>query len=106
MTSRGPQDIETNVDSGRRGLGTEASVSNITSANDQFNSYRFNETAATKTYKKMMTIHLKDEMFGRLKFITKGEDLEFSRNTSTICNYVWTKMRVPDFQWGEYWDLV
>ena len=106
MTARAPHDIETNVASGRRGLGTEASVSDITSAADQFNNYRFNETAATKTYKKMMTIHLKDEMFGRLKFITKGEDLEFSRNTSSICSYVCTKMRVPDFQWGEYWDLV
>ena len=106
MTSREPHDIETNVARGRRGLGTETSVSDITSAADQFNNYRFNETAATKTYKKMMTIHLKDEMFGRLKFITKGEDLDFSRNTSTICSYVCTKMRVPDFQWGEYWDLV
>ena len=106
MTSRGPREIESNVESSRRGLGTETSVSDITSAADQFNSYRFNETAATNTYKKMMTIHLKDEMFGRLKFITKGEDLEFSRNTSTICNYMCTNMRVPDFQWGEYWDLV
>ena len=106
MTSRGQRDIETNVSSGRQGHATEASVSDITSAADQFNNYRFDETAATKTYKKMMTIHLKDEMFGRLKFITKGEDLEFSRNESTICNYVCTKMRVPGFQWGEYWDLV
>ena len=106
MTSRGPQAIVTNVASERRGGAAETSVSDITSAADQFNNYRFNEAAATKTYKKMMTIHLKDEMFGRLKFITKGEDLEFSRKTSTICSYVCTKMRVPDFQWGEYWDLV
>jgi hypothetical protein len=106
MITRGPPIIETNVATEKRGAGTAASVSDITSAAEQFNNYRFNETAATKTYKKMMTIHLKDEMFGRLKFITKGEDLEFSRNTSSICSYVCTKMRVPDFQWGEYWKLV
>jgi hypothetical protein len=106
VIARGPPVIETNVDSGRGGSGPEASVSDITSAADQFNNYRFNETAATNTYKKMMTIHLKDDMFGRLKFITKGEDMQFSRNTSTICSYVCTKMRVPDYQWGEYWDLV
>ena len=106
MTSRGPQAIVTNVASERRGGAAETSVSDITSAADQFNNYRFNEAAATKTYKKMMTIHLKDDMFGRLKFITKGEDMEFSRNTSSICSYVCTKMRVPNYQWGEYWDLV
>ena len=54
MTSRGPREIEYNVESNRRGLGTEALVFDITSAADQFNSYRFNETAATNTYKKMM----------------------------------------------------
>jgi hypothetical protein len=52
MTARGPHDIESNVARGRRVMGTEGSVSDITSAADQFNNYRFNETAATKTYKK------------------------------------------------------
>jgi hypothetical protein len=34
-------------------------VSGITSAAEQFNSYRFDESSALKTYKKMMTLHLK-----------------------------------------------
>ena len=50
MNSRGQQAIETNVASSRRGVATEASVSDITSAADQFNNYRFNEAAATKIY--------------------------------------------------------
>ena len=106
MTSREPRAIESNVVGLQRGVGIDASMSDITTAANQFNNYRFDEATAMKTYKKMMTIHLKDEMFGRLKFITKGEELEFSRQPSTICAYVCTKMRVPDFQWGEYWDLV
>ena len=59
-----------------------------------------------KTYKKIMTIHLKDDMFHKLKFITSGEMVEFSREHALLCGYVCTKMRVADYQWGKYWDLV
>jgi hypothetical protein len=99
-------EILSNVLSVNRGPRSEASVSGITSAADQYNSYRFDETSAMKTYKKMMTIHLKDEMFRKLKFITNDAELEFSRSPTSLCGYVCTKMRVPDFQWGDYWDLV
>ena len=82
-------------------LGSEASISVITSAADQYNSYRFDEMTATKTYKKMMTLHLKDRMFRNLKFISNDSQLEFARSQETICGYVCTQMRVPDFQWGD-----
>ena len=98
--------IESNVARTGRLLGSEASISGITSAADQFNSYRFDEITATKTYKKMMTLHLKDKMFRNLKFISNDSQLEFARSPATICGYVCTQMRVPDYQWGDYWDLV
>jgi hypothetical protein len=98
--------ILSNVAREIRLTGSEASVSGITSAAEQFNSYRFDESSALKTYKKMMTLHLKDEMFRRLKFITCDAMMEFSRSHQSLCGYVCTKMRVPDFQWGEYWELV
>ena len=82
------------------------SASDITSATSQFNSYRFDEASALKTYKKMMSLHLKDEMFRKLKFITSDAMLQYSTQETTLCGYVCTKMRVPDFQWAEYWDLV
>ena len=53
-----------------------------------------------------MMIHLKDDMFQTIKFITNDAMLEYSRNPETLCGYVCTKMRVPGYQWGEYWDLV
>jgi hypothetical protein len=84
----------------------ESSLSGITSAADQFNSYRFDESSALKTYKKIMMIHLKDDMFHKIKFITNDAMLEYSRNPETLCGYVCTKMKVPGYQWGEYWDLV
>ncbi len=84
----------------------ERSISNISSTAGQFNTYRFDESLAIRTYKKMMTIHLKDEMFCKLKFITSGEMMEFSRTQTLLCSYVCTKMRVADYQWGEYWDMV
>jgi hypothetical protein len=100
------QDIISNVRPDVAGSGSQASVSDITSAADQYNSYRFDEASALRTYKKMMTLHLKDEMFRKLKFITSDAMLEFSRGNKTICGYIRTKMRVPEGQWGEYWDLV
>ena len=77
-------------------------MSDITCAADQFNSYRFDDLTAMKTYKKMMTLHLKDEMFGKMKLITNESELEFLRTHATLCGYVCTKMRVPDYQQGEY----
>jgi hypothetical protein len=32
--------------------------------------------------------------------------LEFLRHQKTICGYVCIKIWVPDYQLGEYWDLV
>ncbi len=100
------QVILSNVTGDRRGVPSEASVSGITSAADNYNSYRFDESSALKTYKKMMTLHLKDKMFRKIKFISTDAMLEFSRSLKTICGYVCTKMRVPNYQWGEYWELV
>ena len=45
-------------------------------------------------------------MFRKLKFITSGEMLEFSRTQTSLCSFVCTKMRVADYQRGEYWDMV
>ena len=87
-------------------MGTDWSISNITSAADQFNTYFFNESSAIRTHKKMMTIHLKDKMFCELKFITSGEMMEFLRAQTPLCGFVWSKMRVADYQWGKYWDTV
>ena len=84
----------------------ENSLSDITSAADQFNSYRFDETSALRTYKKMMTLHLKDEMFRKLKFITGDDLLDFSRQPNSICSYVCTNMRVSNYQWSDYWNMV
>ena len=67
---------------------SETSVSGLTSSADQYNSYRFDEASALKTYKKMMMLHLKDEMFSKVKFITCDHEMEFSRNTPTLCAYV------------------
>jgi len=99
-------DIVSNVNPTNRLLGSEASISGITSAADHYNSYRFDEITATRTYKKMMTLHLKDRMFRNLKFISNDSQLEFGRSPISICGYVCTQMRVPDFQWGDYWELV
>ena len=85
---------------------TEQSISNILSTSGQFNTYCFDESLAIKTYKKMMTIHLKDKMFCKLKVITSREMMKFSRDQTLLCNFVCTKMRVADYQWGEYWDMV
>ena len=98
--------IESNVRNEPKQTGNESAVSDITSAADLFNLYRFDEMSALNTYKKMMTLHLKDEMFCKLKFITNDSMLEFSRQQTTLCGYVCTSMRVPDHQWGDYWDLV
>lgn len=106
MTVAGRPAIESNVLSSKKDTSQDPTVSDITCAADQFNSYRFDESAAMKTYKKMMTLHLKDEMFGKMKFITNESEMEFSRRRATLCGYVCTGMRVPDYQWGEYWDLV
>jgi hypothetical protein len=84
----------------------DSSISDITSAASQFNSYRFDETSILKTYKKLMTLYLKDEMFSKLKFITCDAMLEFSREENSICGYVCKRMRVATYQWGEYWELV
>ena len=98
--------VESNVNQPRRMLGSEASISGITSAADQYNSYRFDEITATNIYKKMMTLHLKDKMFRDIKFISSDSQLVFARSPISICGYVCTQMRVPDFQWGDYWDLM
>ena len=97
--------IATNVQTVNR-ITNENSLSDITSAADQFNSYRFDETSALRTYKKMMTLHLKDEMFRKLKFITGDDLLDFSRQPNSICSYVCTNMRVSNYQWSDYWNMV
>ena len=97
--------IATNVNTTNR-ITNETSLSDITSAVEQFNSYRFDETSALRTYKKMITLHLKDDMFRKLKFITSDEKLDFSRQPNSICSYVCTKMRVSNYQWGDYWNMV
>ncbi len=97
--------IETNVQSVHH-KSNDASVSDITSTAEQFNLYRFDETSATHSYKKMMNLHLKDEMFRGLKFITNDAELEFSSEENSLCGYVCTWMRVSNYQWGEYWTLV
>jgi hypothetical protein len=84
----------------------ETCVSDITSIAEQFNSYRFDETSVLRSYKKMMTLHLKDDMFRKLKFITDDAMLEFSTEEKSVCGYVCTHMRVYPNQWGEYWELV
>lgn len=98
--------IQSNVRPQVHSSSSDASVSGITSAAEQYNSYRFDEISALKTYKKMMTLHLKEDMFRKLKFITNDAMLEYSRSPTTLCGYVCTKMRVPDYQWAEYWKLV
>jgi hypothetical protein len=65
---------------------SENSLSGITSAADQFNLYSFDELSALKTYKKIMMIHLKDDMFQKIKFITNDAMLEYSRNPETLCS--------------------
>ena len=97
--------IATNVNTTNR-ITNETSLSDITSAAEQFNSYRFDETSALRTYKKMMTLHLKDDMFRKLKFITSDEKLDFSRHPNSICSYVCANMRVSNYQWGDYWNMV
>jgi len=84
----------------------DTSVSDITSAAEQFNSYRFDETSVTMMYKKMMTLHLKEDMFRKLKFITSDAMLEFSTEENSLCGYVCSEMLVAKYQWGEYWQLV
>ena len=97
--------ISTNIRPANR-VSNENSLSDITSAADQFNSYRFDETAALRTYKKMMTLHLKDEMFRKLKFITRDDWLDFSTQDNSLCSYVCTRMRVSNYQWSDYWSMV
>ena len=97
--------IATNVPTVNR-VTNETSLSDITSAAEQFNSYRFDESSSLRTYKKMMTLHLKDEMFRKLKFITSDDKLDFSRNEYSICSYVCTNMRVSNYQWSDYWSMV
>ena len=87
-------------------VSNEHSLSDITSAADQFNSYRFDENTQKESYKKMMTLHLKDEMFRKLKFITSDDMLDFSREGHSICSYVCTNMRVSNYQWSDYWNMV
>jgi hypothetical protein len=84
----------------------DSSISYITSAAGQFNSYRFDETSILKTYNKLMTLYFKDEMFSKLKFITSDAVLEFLREDNSICGYVCKRMRVATYQWGKYWELV
>ena len=97
--------IATNVLTVNR-ITNENSLSDITSAAEQFNSYRFDETSVLRTYKKMMTLHLKDKMFRKLKFITSDDKLDFSTNANSICSYVCTNMRVSSYQWSDYWNMV
>jgi hypothetical protein len=106
LLSGGRPPIESNVRPTVRLLGSEASISGITSSAEQFNSYRFDEISATKTYKKMMTLHLKDKMFRNLKFISNDSQLAFGKAPGSVCGYVCRQMRVPDDQWGDYWDMV
>ena len=97
--------IATNVLTVNR-VTNENSLSDITSAAEQFNSYRFDETSVLRTYKKMMTLHLKDKMFRKLKFITSDDKLDFSTSSNSICSYVCTNMRVSNYQWSDYWNMV
>ena len=106
MTSGTKRAVDTNVVTEGSRTGTEPSMSDITSAASQFNTYRFHELSAIGTYKKMMTIHLKDIMFRKLKFITSGEMMEFSRHPASLCGFVCGNMQVAPYQWGEYWDMV
>jgi hypothetical protein len=76
-------------------------ITNTAAADQQYNSYHVGETSTLKTYKKMMTIHLKDKMFRKLKCITSNAMLEFLRSPTTLYGYVCTQMRVPDYQWGD-----
>jgi hypothetical protein len=64
------QEILSNMPRKNRGRGSEASVSGTTSTANQYNLYHFDESSTLKTYKKMGTLHSKDEMFRTLKFIT------------------------------------
>jgi hypothetical protein len=99
--------IATNVhNSGKTSNGSETSLSGITSAAGQYNSYRFDEANAIQQNKRMMTIHLKDQMFRKLKFITNDAMMVYSLSKTTLCGYVCTEMRVPEYQWAEYWDLM
>ena len=106
MTTRGRPLIESNVRPSITASVSEASVSGMTSAADQYIAYHFEEASATTTYTKMMTIHLKDKMFSGMKFISNDGQLEYSKSEGTICGYVCTQMRVPLYQWGEYWKLM
>ena len=78
----------------------------MTSSANQYNLYWFDETSILKMYKKMITLHLNDKLFQKLKFITNDKELAFSRNPVSICGYVCTNMHVQNHQWGEYWKLV
>ena len=98
--------IASNAIPSSKGTISEASLSGMTSSADRYNLYRFDETAVLKTYKKMLTLHLKDKLFKKLKFITNDEELAFSRNPISICGFVCTNMRVQNHQWGDYWKLV
>ncbi len=102
----GRTEVTSNAIPTSTGTVSEASVSGMTSSAERYNLYRFDETAVLKTYKKMLTLHLKDKLFRKLKFITNDEELAFSRNPVSICGFVCTNMRVQNHQWGEYWKLV
>ena len=66
----------------------ERSISDILSAEGQFNTYCFDESSAIITYKKMMTIHLKDKLFRKLKFITSGEMMELEHKRCYVISCV------------------
>jgi hypothetical protein len=63
----------------------ETTVFDITSIAEQFKSYGFDETSALMSYKKMMTLHLKDNMFRKLKYITNDTMLEFWMQEISLC---------------------
>jgi hypothetical protein len=103
----GKMRITTNVEKSKKGTNeSETSISEITSTADIYNSYRLDEASALKTNKMMMSLHLKDQMFRRMKFITNGSMLVYSNEPATVCGYVCTNMRVPESQWPEYWELM
>jgi hypothetical protein len=59
-----------------------------------------------RTYTKMMTLHLKNEMFRKLKFITSDDKLDFSRQDNSICSYLCTNMRVSNNRWSDWWTMM
>jgi hypothetical protein len=76
--------IATNVQNDHQ-TSNKTTICNIASVAEQSNSYIFDEATALRTYKKMMTLHLKEDMFWKLKFITNHASmLEFLMQENSL----------------------